>query len=166
MTEIDHYGKAEELARLAGEELDGRFATVAEAYTRLGQLHLRLHEARPSADQDYWEQAGQLEELTDAVLRLLNCARRRTRGRRSASEHVLPGDTGARAGAAMTARTHATAQVTAGEIGCPTCATKLAAPHDVRCLAWRLPDNIFTPEELAAICGCRGDDGHAPLGGA
>jgi hypothetical protein len=47
------------------------------------------------------------------------------------------------------------------ETACPTCATRLAAPHDVRYLVWRLPDNIFTPEELDALCRCRGDDGHA-----
>lgn len=61
----------------------------------------------------------------------------------------------------MTARTHEAAQVPGLEIGCPTCATVLAAPHDARCLVWGLPPNI-SPALLAAICDCRGDDGHAP----
>jgi hypothetical protein len=64
----------------------------------------------------------------------------------------------------MTARTHEAAQVPGLEICCPRHATKLADPHDARCLVWVLPPNI-SPALLLAACDCRGDDGHAPREG-
>jgi len=62
----------------------------------------------------------------------------------------------------MITRVHE-AQVNAGEIACPACATTLAAPHDARCLVWGLPPNV-DPRLVVAICDCRGDDGHASTG--